>query len=797
MRILDNVLLWLLKPSIHKNARKNLPQLDGVFNHKELTDAVKVYRDKWGVPHIYASNLKDLAFAQGYVHAQDRLWQMDIQRRVARGQISEIVGKAALDTDRATRTLGFERLAAADITDIPAHLLEDLESYISGINAYVDVLGNNLPPEYKLLKCKPHKWELLDVLAFSRMLAWQMSFAWFGEVIRAKVVDKVGAEHATELDVHYPPENPSGLNKVGEVNMIADDGLLQAMNGPFLKPIKGSNGWAISGARTRSGSPILCNDPHLPMSQPAIWYENHLKSPEVETTGVTVPGVPMVLIGHNGNIAWGMTLAFTDIQDTYIEQFTDNTLNKYRFKGEELDAQKISETIKVKGERDHIEQVIITQHGPVISGIVGLASTKLTLHSKALQKSGMILGWYNLNRAKNWIDFVHAMEHINAPALNVPYADVTGNIGYWVTGKVPVRKGFNGSMPAEGWTGEQEWTGEVPFEEMPHTFNPEKGYVITCNHKIVPDDYPHYLGSTWMNGYRANRLETLFSKKEKFAPDDMKKMQMDIHCLPALQFIEQYRGLRLDNLNLELMKQQLLSWDGNLTTDTVAGCIYQVTRHFMMETVFQEKLGADLTQQLTGKGFNDSLIPQQEFYGYDTVTLLRMLDNKDSWWMKEAGGREKVMEVSLEKAFQYLTDKLGDDMDRWAWGRIHQMTLHHPIGAKKPFDRIFNQGPFPIPGDTDTLLQTATMPTAALGDHITAPSYRQIIDMGNLSNSVCVTPAGQSGNIMSPHYSDQLQLWIEGKYHPMLWTREEVEANKVHLMELLPEKLASPDLTIN
>lgn len=797
MSILQRALLWFLKPSVQKNARKNLPELDGTFEHEGLTKPVKVYRDKWGIPHIYADNLKDLAFAQGYVHAQDRLWQMDMTRRAARGQISEIIGKPGLDTDRVTRTLGFDRLAQADLPDVPTDLRNDIESYCNGINTYIDKLGNNLAPEYKLLKFKPRKWDVIDVLATGRMLAWQMSFAWFGEVVRARIIDKVGMEHAKDLEIHYPDENPSGLEKTGEVNIVLDDGMLKAMNGPFLKPIKGSNGWAVAGSKTRSGSPLLCNDPHLPLTQPGLWYENHLCCDEVEVTGVSMPGLPMVLIGHNRNIAWGMTLAFTDIQDTYIEQFTDNTMQKYRFKDTELDSEIITEVIKIKGEKDHTERVVITQHGPVLSDVIGYDNAKLTLHSKALGKSAMIQGWYELNKAKDWKEFIHALKHIGAPALNVPYADTDGNIGYWVTGKVPIRKGFDGSLPAEGWTGEMEWEGEVPFEEMPHTYNPEKGYVVTCNHKIIPDDYPHFLGNIWMNGYRANRLEELFGKKEKFAIDDMKRMQLDVQCIPALQFIEEYRGLRLDDLNLDLMKQQLISWDGQLTTETVAGCIYQVTRHFMSEVLFEEKLGLELVLQTKGKGFNDSLIPQHEFYGYDTITLLRLLKDPENWWIKEAGGREKVMEESLKRAYQYLSEKLGEDMDRWHWGRVHHVTMHHPIGAKKPLDKLFNQGPYPIPGDTDTLLQTANMANHPLGDHIVAPSYRQIIDMGNLSNSVSVMPAGQSGNMMSPHYADQMQMWLDGKYHPMLWMRAEVEANKVHLMELIPKVSETPDLTIN
>lgn len=796
--MIDRLILWLVKPSVTKSARKNLPVIDGTLQLNGLKDAVKIYRDKWGIPHIYANNLNDLAFAQAYVHAQDRLWQMDLMRRVARGQLSEVIGKDGLDTDRATRTLGFERLAQKDIEDVDPILKGYLDSYVAGVNAAIETMGPDLPPEFKLLKYKPNKWEVIDVMSFSRMLAFQMSFAWYGSILRARLIDKVGVEQAKELEIEYPRGNPNGLDNVAEVNRITDDGILEALSGPLLKPIKGSNAWSISGSRTKNGSPILCNDPHLPLNQPAIWYENHLASPGMEVTGVSLPGVPLVMIGHNRHISWGMTLAFTDIQDVYIEQFTTGRMTHYMYQEKEHEAIVVNEVIKVKGEKDHTERVVLTHNGPVISSVVGETNKKITLRAKTLEKSGMIQGWFQLNHARNWNDFVNAMKHINAPALNVPYADTEGNIGYWVTGEVPIRKGNNGLLPSKGWTGEDDWVGNVPFEEMPHTFNPEKGYVVTCNHKIISDDYPHYLGNAWMNGYRAKRLEEIFSKKDKFDMNDMQKMQRDTTCLPALELIAHFKGLRLDDLNVELMKQQLLSWDGNLSTDSIAASIYQATRHSMIELVIGSKIGEELITLFKGGGYNHSLAPQTEFYGHDTSTLLRMLNNPDSWWIKEAGGKEKVMADSLAAAYDYLKGRLGEDMDQWQWGNLHQVTFHHPIGAKKPFNKLFNQGPFPIPGDTDTLFQTACLAHDPLGDSITAPSYRQIIDMGNFSNSLSVMPAGQSGNILSDNYTDQAEMWLEGKYHPMYWTREEVELNKKHLLELIPKAAVSnPDLTIN
>lgn len=786
MGLLDTLLYYFLNPMVKRHARKSMPQLDGVIPADSLKKPVKVYRDQWGVPHIYAENMEDLVYVQGYVHAQDRLWQMDITRRVARGQLSEVVGKDGLPTDRATKTLGFERLAFQDLENLSKDLNALLHRYVDGINDQIDRIGKNMPPEYKLLKYAPVKWEPVDILAMGRMLGWQMSFAWFSEIVRAKMIDEVGYERAMELELHYPEHNPAGLDKIGEVNIILDDGRLEGMQGPFLKPVQGSNAWAIASWKSKTGHPFLCNDPHLPMSQPAIWYENHIACPKLECTGVSIPGIPLVMIGHNRDIAWGMTLAFTDIQDLYIEKFTDDNFTHYEFKGEVREATKITEVIKVKGQEDHHEEVVLTHHGPIISDVTGFEHGKLSLASSALKQSGMIEGWFKLNKASDWNSFVEAMGMITAPALNVPYADTKGNIGYWVTGEVPIRARDTGMTPGPGWTGDAEWTGMVPFEEMPHAFNPEKGHIITCNHKIIGDDYPHYLGNAWMNGYRANRLEQLLSVKETYGFEDMKRFQQDTQCIPGQLFAQHFKGLRMDNLNLEQLKQYLLSWDGNLTVDSIGGMVYELTKHFMFHLLFDEKMGAELVAHLRGTTFNDNLIPQNEFYGHDTSVILRLLDKPESWWIQEAGGKDKLMRRSLAKTYEYLNQNYGPEPRDWAWGKVHKISFHHPAGDRKALARIFNQGPFEIPGNTDTLLQTATMAFAPLSDHVIAPSYRQIIDMKDFTRSVSVMPPGQSANILSEHYNDQLDMWRKGVYHPMLWDRNDIQNRHKHLLELMP-----------
>lgn len=786
MSLIEKLTLLFLKPIVRKKSRRSLPQLDGTLNMEELAEPVKIYRDQWGIPHIYGGSLNDTAFAQGYVHAQDRMWQMEINRRVARGQLSEVIGKDTLPTDRASRILGFERLAAADFDAMPKELQDALEHYTKGVNAFLQANMQKLPPEFGLLKIVPRPWEPVDSLAFARLLAWQMNYAWYGELVRGKIIEKVGEEMARELDIHYSELNPVGLLQGQEANLLLEDGLLEAFKGPLIQAKGGSNGWAIAGSRSRNGRPILCNDPHLPLLQPSIWYENHLNCPELHVTGVSLPGVPLVMIGHNDHVGWGMTLAFTDNQDIFIEKFTDTSMTHYEYRTEVRESTIIAETIKVKGQEDHTEKVVITHHGPVISGIVASGDFKLSLASKALGPSTMMDGWYQLNRATGWNDFVGAVKKITAPSLNIPYADSEGNIGYYVSGEVPIRKNGDGSRPSPGWTGEFEWKGNVPFEKMPYAFNPAKGYLVTCNHKIIGDNYPYHLGNAWMNGYRANRLEKLIAQREKFSFDDMMAWQMDVYCTPGPLFAAHMKGLRLDDLRLESMKQNLLNWDGMLTTDSVSGSLYETTKFFLFNRLLETKLGDELMKGLRGVTFNYNLLPQGEFYGHDTSMLLRMLDNPDSLWLKELGGKEQLLTLALRDAFEYLSEKLGPEMSDWQWGKLHKAEFHHTLAQKTPLNKIFNQQDFSVPGDTDTLYQTAPMAHDPRGHNIVAPSFRQILDPLKWEDSMCIMPPGQSGNILSPHYNDQLPLWREGKYHKMLWREEDVIAKKEHLLELLP-----------
>jgi penicillin amidase len=722
--------------------------------------------------------MHDLFFAQGFVHAQDRLWQMELHRRIATGRLSELFGAQTLAVDRTLRTFGFHRIAQSDWARANDEARQVLLAYCEGVNACLQHPSTRLPLECLLLRHCPEPWTPEDSLAFSRLMIWQLSPGWYGQLVSAALLATVGEERLAELTVRYPEHNPLTLPASIDVNRLAATHTLCSPHGPFLNRGQGSNAWVLAGARSVTGQPLLCNDPHLVLSLPSIWYENHLVAAEFQATGVSVPGLPLITIGHNAHLAWGLTVAFVDCEDLFIEQFHPREPHRYAFRGAWLEAEIIPEAIRVKGRAEpYIERVLLTQHGPVVSDVIGATEQRLALHSMALRPGPIIMGWLRLNQARNWPEFVAAMRYIEAPALNVVYADVEGNIGYWVTGKVPIRARGDGRLPVPAWPGDAEWVGEVPFADMPHALNPQQGYIVTCNNRIVSDDYPYFLGQIWMNGYRACRITDVIASREKVSkvsPEECQALQLDVTCLPGLEFVHCLAGLSSPDPDVRLALDLLRAWDGQLTATSVGGALYEVARALVARNLLEPGLGKDLTRRLQGYAM-PPLLPAHEFYGHDTVILLRLLNDPASWWVQQAGGREAVLTQSLKQAVAWLRQKLGPDVRGWQWGKLHRATFPHALGIQKPLDRVFNRGPWPIGGDTDTPCQTAFLPGASYDCNFSAPSYRQVIDLGDFSRSLAVLAPGQSGHLGSRHYDDGVEAWRTGDYHPMLWTRAQVE----------------------
>ncbi len=781
--------------------RRPLPQLEGRVVLPGLKAPVEVIRDRWGVPHLYASHVDDVLFAQGFVHAQDRLWQMDLNRRVGHGRLSEAFGSLAFDTDRLLRILGFSRSAHETLAATDGETLAALECYARGVNAFIAANPGRCGLEFTLLGIKPEPWKPVDSLVWTKMMAWGLSTNWDTELINAALVAKLGPERAAKLHAEYPAGNPIVIPEqtLGPLAERVLEQLRSASSLPGLSGLFGlSNNWVVDGHKSTTGKPLLANDPHLALQMPSIWYENHLVSPESEVTGVSLPGVPGVVIGHNREVAWGFTAALPDTQDLFVEKRNPANPLEFEFDGKWEAARVVREEVRVKGERaPRIVEVIITRHGPLIDQLPPLADRKQAPpeYAVSLRWSGHDVGQTHraalkMDRAKTSEEFIAALADWSGPSMNVLWADRAGNIGYHLTGQIPIRKSGVGAAPVPGWNDDFGWSRYIPHDELPQCQNPAQHFLASANNRIVGDEYPHFLGAETMNGFRARRIVELLQKKDKLDADDFARMHIDQYCAPAKPFCDLLLSLKLElgiqpallGLHSGNAFRELEKWNHHLSADSVAGSIYQVTQHFALRRLFRPHLG-DLTEPFLGVGFHPVIAPiTLGFMDRSFLIGQRILIENDKEWLGEQT-REQLLAESLADALRWLGSQGSD----WSWGHIHSAGFHHPLGAKKPLDKLFNRGPFPYGGDTNTVWQAAFVPRLPISPAggFTA-SWRMIVDLADWDASRAVHTTGQSGHPASPHYDDMIWMWLRGQYHPMLWAREKVDAHAAHRLTLSP-----------
>lgn len=782
--------------TLHVGAQ-GLPRSAGIRD-APLHAPVEIIRDKWGVPHIYAQDFDDLIFAQGFVHAQERLWQMELNRRVAQGRLSEIFGKIAFDTDRLLRIIGLGRAARNDLEHTDPETRRALDAYSLGINTFIEMHSGRLPLEFTILGFKPEPWAPLDSISIGKFIAWGLSGNWDSEIVHAAFVDKLGAVRAARLQGEYHRENPLVLQDHTLVEML--DHLIEQFDATRdWLPIEGmsgmSNNWVVGPSRSATGKPLLASDPHLPLQMPSVWYENHLISPEMEVAGVSFPGVPSVVIGHNRDLAWGVTASFADVQDLYIEKMNPDDGTQYEYQGKWEHATVIREEICLKGEtKPRVEEVLVTRHGPIINDVApghmlsAIHEThRLALRWSAFESSHLLRAALRLNTARNWDEFTEALRDWDAPSMSFVYADRSGNIGYYMPGRIPIRAKGSGLVPVPGWTGEYEWTGWIPHEELPHSFNPSQAYVVSANNLIVGKEYPYFLTAETQNGFRARRIVELLTGKEKLTADDFAPMQVDEYCRPAAEFcylLTEYAALILNQPALSQMKQQaaealdlLKGWDYVLSADSAPGGIYKLTQYFAMRRVFEPLLGS-LVDHYLGIGFAPVVTEHITYYlDYTPLVLQRILVNDETEWFQPAT-REEILAEALRDAIVHFRELLGADVETWQWGKVHPVGFNHPLGAQKPLDRIFNRGLYPFGGDANTIWQAGYNPKLPFKvEGSFSASWRQIIDLGDWDACRAVHTTGQSGHPASKHYDDMISMWLHGEYHPMLWSRDKVEAN--------------------
>ena len=794
--------------------RRPFPQTEGVIRLPGLHGEVHVYRDALGVPHVYASTEHDLFMAQGYIHAQDRFWQMEFSRHVSAGRISEIVGEAGVDTDKFVRTMGWNRIAAANKARIeagPPELLATLEAYSEGVNAYIDAQDGNISINYSILSRVNGRWEIepwrpLHSIAWGTVMANDLSLNWRSEISRAEAVKVLGAAKVESLMPAYDYDHRPVIAPTSE---LGPANAARRIAGRFPLPVPeygnvsakligeslpdgytfgngagiGSNNWVISGEHTNTGMPLLANDPHLGIQMPAIWYEVGLHTPGRDIVGFSLAGIPGVVIGHNNRIAWGMTSAVLDVQDLYIEKINPANPNQYEYMGQWRDMEIREEVIQVNGGAPVTLPVRITRHGPIITELVDNTTDVLALRWTGHEPSTLFQSLHLLNRATNYEQFREALRYWDLPSQNFVYGDVEGNIAYQVPGRVPIRRRGDGLLPVPGWTDEYEWDGWIPYEKLPALLNPAKGYIVTANHAVVDRDYPYLLAVYWDGGDRGQRITELIEGKingnSVLTVDDIARMQLDSKSLLAETYMPLFKGLSSENPDIQAALTRLRSWeDLQLRRDSVPAALFEIFRMHLAHAV----LGDDVGRQLVPSFASDVLFHQ----------LAR--EPGSMWWDKaDTEAAETPSDVILEalsNTVDWFKAHAGDDMDQWTWGRIHTATfVSAPLGRTGIglVERLLNRGPFPVDGGIG-VVNTQSWRWSDPARVSVNVSMRMIVDIANFDVSRAILPTGQSGHPYHRHYANMIPLYLNGEYHPMLFTRQAVEeAATGHLLLRPPD----------
>ena len=764
--------------------RASLPALDGVLSAPGLSARVDVSRDAHGVPHIRAQSIADALFAQGYVTAQDRLWQMDLSRRKAEGTLSEIFGDRTLRMDIESHTLDFAGVAERALAEMSPdeHCL--LSAYARGINVFIESHRDHLPLEFMLMRYQPQPWREVDSVAVALNLSTSLSQTWQSDLMREHIAAKLGKElfsdafpdHSAldmpvaDVPASTPPAPKTAANLGMGTEVFPDNLPVEAL---FPAPLEstsgiGSNNWVVSGSHAKSGKPLLANDPHLGHSIPSIWYMIHLKAPELNVTGVTMPGLPLVIIGHNEHIAWGMTNTGPDVQDLYIESFNLRDPNKYLHNGQWVNADVRNETIKVRRQRDYHFTVMVTRHGPVISHD---GDRDLALQWTLLSPHAVRIPFLHIDQAKNWQEFTAALRDFNVPMQNCVYADEEGNIGYYAAGLVPIRKQGNGAIPVPGSTDDYDWNGFVPFEALPHALNPPSGMIATANGRIVPDNYPYFITSRWEAPFRTARIFQLLRAGGPFTSSDMLKIQTDIMSLEdawlAKQLLAAAGKQPPASPDAQFALGVMKDWDGVARADSAATLVLEVTRRALLTRILKSKLGDDYSLYR---------------WPMSTIFLQNVLEQNLTRWLPPGDSDFHVTLMrSLDEGTRQIPSLVhSQDHAAWKWGETIPLTFHHPLSAASPLlGRLLDVGPFPQAGTATTV--KATSPASG-------PSMRMVVDFSDLDQSMQNITLGESGQVFSPFYRDQFSAWYNGQSFPMLFSDAAVEKNTAHKLVLEPAR---------
>lgn len=750
---------------------KSFPQYSGTAHVSVLNDIVIIYRDEYAVPLIEARNEQDLMVALGYAHAQDRLWQMDIQRRVGEGRLSEVFGTVTLPFDRMFRIIGIRRVSEEIEQSITRESHDRLAWYAAGVNAFIESTKGKYPIEFDMLGYDPEPWKPVHSIMIGRLMAWELNLSWWTDLTLGAIAERVGLEKAVDVFPTFPSDIPP-IVPAEEWRRYAGTGkgLLKTAQAfhAFMGQegfLGGSNAWVVSPERSASGSVILANDTHLQLQSPSKFHEVHLKAPGYNVGGFSVPGIPGIVVGRNDRIAWGLTNVMADDADFYIIELDPAEPSRYRYDGRWRQLTIHDEEIHVKNDTSVTVRIRATHHGPVVTDIQTMlkqaelpyvASMRWTGHDV----SDQIDAFNKINRASNWKEFTEGVRGFSGPGQNFVYGDIDGNIGYWCGVKLPIRGKQSSTLPLPGWDPSVEWKGFVPFEQLPHLFNPPEGYIATSNNKIVDDRYPHHISDLWEPPSRIQRLREVLGGSGKFTAEDFERLQNDKfswHAREMLPFIlDVIHDTAFVHADKELVMEYLENWNFTFAQEDIATSMYQQFIVRLMENIFRDEMGDEL--------FHDFLILVNVPI---RVTTRLVKEGTSSWFddirTEEVETRDDIIRKSLHEALVALRERFGTETKNWRWGDMHTVTLQHPFGLQKPLDRLFNIGPFPYGGGSTTLISGEYSYNNPFAVTVGA-SLRQVVDFSRPLQSRRVLPSGQSGQVLHKHYDDQTHLWLNGGY---------------------------------
>jgi penicillin amidase len=780
---------------------RTLPTTTGSISVKGLERPTYVLRDGWGVPHITAANLHDVLFAQGYVAAQDRLFQMDFNRWVAEGRLAEAFGagdnNSLIDADEFLRTLNLYASAQSEVKLLDSRTYTELQAYSDGVNAFIDSHQNSLPLEFSVLGITPQPWTPVDSLAYGRVVALSLDNTWYAKYTRAMIATKAGSAVAGDLFPAYPSTNPTLLAANGSAAPLvntppgvtklpapavatADQSVTPPLlSASLLRGVEmvhsllgsisdslGSNNWVVDGTKTVTGAPLLANDPHLGISMPSIWYEVALRGGGLDVIGFTFPGVPGVIIGHNNIIAWGVTNVGADDTDLYLEKLDPvNHPGMYEYNGQWVPLSSRQEVIRVRGGAPVTITVNDTQDGPLLNSVQKDLKhyTAVALKWTALQPGYSFAGFFQLNFALNWQEFQAAIANISI-SQNFIYADTAGNIGYLMSGLLPIRPSDNDILPVDGSNSLHEWQGHVPASQMPQLFDPPTHVIVTANNQIVPPNYPSYVTTNWDQGYRARRILDLLMAKPKLSIADYEWIQADVLSIPATIIVPFLIAAGNASTGDAAAAASLLKgWDGTMSRQSVAASVYEVASGYLLRELLEPLLGKNLYAMYCANYSSSGLFS----------LLIGLLTAPTPPFVASSGARDRLIVQALGDTMKALRSDLGSNTAEWQWGTLHQASFQHPLATVTPLNLVFGTTPVERPGDD------VTVSIGGDGDFaLDPPSYaqqtvssmRDIIDLGHFDNSLWVTTTGESGQPFSAHYSDLIPLWDQNHYQRMAYT---------------------------